>query len=251
MSENAKILIVDDEPWILHMVRTVLSRRGYQVETARDGEEALGLARAAPPDLIITDILMPGMDGWALVRALRSHHVLALVPVIFLTALDSEEDRILGFRLGADDYLQKPFRYEELDLRVKKALRVGRLVRQQASRFTLPPEPGARPGIQGNLADLGLCGVLTMLEMERKTGVLEVQGDATGRIYLRDGTPLRATVAGDPPVRGAEAVYALLTWTSGSFRFLAMDLDIADEIGMATTHLLMEAARRIDERVAG
>ena len=80
-------------------------------------------ADAVRPDLIITDVMMPKLDGWALVRALRSRAELALVPVIFLTALGGEEDRIRGFRLGADDYLPKPFRFEELELRVANALK--------------------------------------------------------------------------------------------------------------------------------
>src|SRR5207248_10119671 len=75
------------------------------------------------PDLIITDVMMPKLDGWQLVRALRSRHEFAFVPVIFLTALGGEEDRIRGFRLGADDYLPKPFRFEELELRVANALK--------------------------------------------------------------------------------------------------------------------------------
>src|SRR5262245_38943485 len=95
------VLVADDDAWILRMVSTVLEKRGYSVETALDGEDALQRALAHTPDLLITDVMMPRMDGWALVRRLRSHEGLALLPVIFLTALSSEDDRIRGFRLGA------------------------------------------------------------------------------------------------------------------------------------------------------
>src|SRR5687768_10149664 len=118
-----RILVVDDDAWILRMVTTVLEKRGYDIQVAKDGEEGLERAQRDRPDLIITDVMMPKLDGWALVKKLRSTPELAFVPVIFLTALGSEEDRIRGFRLGADDYLAKPFRFEELDLRVAKALR--------------------------------------------------------------------------------------------------------------------------------
>src|SRR5437868_4809718 len=117
------VLVADDDAWILRMVATVLEKRGYSVETAVDGEDALHRALARTPDLLITDVMMPKMDGWSLVRNLRAHEGLALLPVIFLTALSSEDDRIRGFRLGADDYVTKPFRFEELDLRVAKTLR--------------------------------------------------------------------------------------------------------------------------------
>src|SRR6185436_12712772 len=118
-----RILVVDDDAWILRMVTTVLEKRGYEIITAHDGEEGFKIALARVPDLVISDVMMPRMDGWTLVKALRSKPEFAFVPVIFLTALGTDEDRIKGFRLGADDYLPKPFRFEELDLRVANALR--------------------------------------------------------------------------------------------------------------------------------
>src|ERR1043165_1074475 len=109
------VLVADDDAWILRMVVTVLEKRGYSVETAVDGEDAMARAQVRPPDLLITDVMMPKMDGWALVRALRSRPELATLPVIFLTALSSDDDRIRGFRLGADDYVNKTFRFRGLD----------------------------------------------------------------------------------------------------------------------------------------
>src|SRR5207247_10963213 len=135
---------------------------------AGDGEEGLMRADQLRPDLIITDVMMPKLDGWALVRALRSRPELALVPVIFLTALGGEEDRIRGFRLGADDYLPKPFRFEELDLRVANALKKAQATQAKAQEVARaqpppPPPPGAAPGsakkpagIHGPLEQLGL-----------------------------------------------------------------------------------------------
>src|SRR5262245_25954286 len=127
-----RILIVDDDPWILRMVSTLLEKRGYAILTAGDGEEGLFRADQMRPDLIITDVMMPKMAGWAMVKALRSRPDFGIVPVIFLTALGGEEDRIKGFRLGADDYLPKPFRFEELENRVGKALDKGKAAREKA-----------------------------------------------------------------------------------------------------------------------
>src|SRR5687767_8554144 len=156
-----RILVVDDDAWILRMVTTVLEKRGYEILVAHDGEEGLHRAVADRPDLVITDVMMPKMDGWTLVKTLRSKAEFALVPVIFLTALGADEDRIRGFRLGADDYLPKPFRFEELDLRVAKTLRRSPAfvssTREQAGLTTL----------RGALGHVGLPAPLVLVEMER------------------------------------------------------------------------------------
>jgi len=208
-----RILIVDDDPWIRRMVATVLERRSHEVDTAGDGQEGLEKALAGKPDLVITDVLMPGMDGWALVRALRSNPEMALVPVIFLTALNKDEDRILGFRLGADDYLAKPFRFEELDLRVEKALRVASRMRHKVEQQQHQDE--TMPGFRGDLAQLGVSAVLTVLEMERKSGILVLRHRQTGRVFIRAGRVLAASFDERPGSRGAEVVFEMLTWKEG------------------------------------
>ena len=241
-----KILLVDDDPWIVRMVRTVLERRGHTVISADNGEDALARCAEEVPSLIVTDVNMPRMDGWTLVKTLRARPETALVPVVFLTALGSDEDRIKGFRLGADDYLPKPFRFEELDLRVQNALR-----RSQAARASAPAP--ASPALAGSLTEVGVASLLTLLDMERKTGALELKrGALTATLLLKHGRVMRAAVATDGGIRGgADGVYALLEWTSGDFRFLAAPVDEPDEVGAATTALLIEAARRMDERTAG
>src|SRR5512138_760880 len=144
------VLVADDDAWILRMVATVLEKRGYSVETASDGEDALARALARAPDLLITDVMMPRMDGWTLVKALRARPELAALPVIFLTALSSDDDRIRGFRLGADDYVPKPFRFEELDLRVARILRRTHGMLQEAR------DQLGTPGLKGDLGQIGL-----------------------------------------------------------------------------------------------
>jgi CheY-like chemotaxis protein len=253
---EVRILIVDDDPWILRMVSTLLEKRGYGIVTAGDGEEGLMRADQLKPDLIITDVMMPKLDGWALVRALRSRAEFALIPVIFLTALGGEEDRIRGFRLGADDYLPKPFRFEELELRVANALKKRMQTRQKAEEVMAPqppPLPGKKPvGIHGQLEQLGLSSLLVMIEMERKSGILRVERPgATGRIFAREGKVIAARLDGQaaPPnaKKGAEAVYHMLTWAEGRFDFSGVEVDMEDEVKSTTTHLLMEGARLIDE----
>lgn len=117
---NPKILIVDDEPSILNLVSAYLRPEGYEVFTASDGSSGLQAARAYKPDLIVLDIMLPGMDGLELLTRLRRE---SAVYVILLTAKAEEIDKILGLSVGADDYLTKPFSPRELVARIKAALR--------------------------------------------------------------------------------------------------------------------------------
>lgn len=109
-----RLLVVDDDPGLLLAVSDTLRAEGYDVKTARRGAEALMIVAQSLPDLIISDIRMPGMDGYQLVRNLRSNARTRLVPIVFLTAKDEIADRIQGFRTGVDAYLTKPFEPEEL-----------------------------------------------------------------------------------------------------------------------------------------
>jgi DNA-binding NarL/FixJ family response regulator len=109
-----RLLVVDDEPNLLRAVAACLKAEDYEVSTARSGHEALLQLAESIPDLIISDIRMPGMDGYKLARQLRGSPRTALVPIVFLTAKDETADRIQGFRAGIDAYLTKPFEPEEL-----------------------------------------------------------------------------------------------------------------------------------------
>lgn len=111
---SKQLLIVDDEPNLLRAVEACLRAEGYEVMTARSGQEALMRVAQKVPDIIISDIRMPGMDGYQLARQLRHSPRGALVPIIFLTAKEETTDRIEGFRSGVDAYLTKPFEPEEL-----------------------------------------------------------------------------------------------------------------------------------------
>jgi DNA-binding NarL/FixJ family response regulator len=111
---SKRLLVVDDEPNLLRAVAACLRGEGFEVVTARSGAEALVRVAETVPDLIVSDIRMPGMDGYQLARQLRASSRTALTPVIFLTAKDETADRIEGFRTGVDAYLTKPFEPDEL-----------------------------------------------------------------------------------------------------------------------------------------
>lgn len=111
---NKRILVVDDEPNLLGAIAAVLRSEGFDVSTSRNAREALLQVAQSLPDLIVSDVRMPGMDGYAFARKLRYSPHSALIPIVFLTAKDETEDRIEGFRAGVDVYLTKPFEPDEL-----------------------------------------------------------------------------------------------------------------------------------------
>ncbi len=119
---RTKVLVVDDEEDILELVRYHLEREGYQVVGCRDGKSALDLVGREKPDLVVLDLLMPGVDGLEVCRRLRQD---SAIPIIMLTAKVEETDKVIGLELGADDYVTKPFSPRELVARVKAILRRG------------------------------------------------------------------------------------------------------------------------------
>lgn len=135
MTQSAKqrVLVVDDDPTVSDVVARYLTHAGYAVGVVADGKVALDKAVADPPDLVILDLMLPGMDGLEVFTRLRAH---APIPVIMLTALGDEADRLVGLELGADDYVTKPFSPRELVLRAQSVLR--------RSAGPLSPAPGTR-----------------------------------------------------------------------------------------------------------
>lgn len=129
---SAKVLVVDDDPEIVSFIRRGLAFEGYSVETARDGYEALEKARDREPDLVVLDIMMPGIDGLEVSKRLRQG---SDVPILMLTAKASVADRIAGLDSGADDYLVKPFSFDEFLARVRALLRRRKPARREILHF--------------------------------------------------------------------------------------------------------------------
>lgn len=118
-----KILIVEDEKDIIKMLEYNLKKEGYRVIDARDGEDALDLSARQHPDLILLDLMLPGMDGLEVCKALKKESKTNSIPIIMLTAKSQESDKVVGLELGADDYITKPFSPRELIARIKAVLR--------------------------------------------------------------------------------------------------------------------------------
>ncbi len=123
LAAGKKILIVEDEKDILHLVKHYLEKEGYRVSTAATGAEGLKLAKSDHPDLLVLDLMLPGMDGLEVCKRLRADQPTAILPIIMLTAKAEESDTVIGLELGADDYVTKPFSPKALVARVKALLR--------------------------------------------------------------------------------------------------------------------------------
>ena len=117
---EARILVVDDEEKMRHIIKVYLSNEAYAVDTASNGKEALDMVQQGQYDLIVLDVMMPEVDGWTVCRKIRQE---SSIPIILLTARGEEYDKIFGFDLGADDYLTKPFSLKELVARVRAVLK--------------------------------------------------------------------------------------------------------------------------------
>jgi two-component system, OmpR family, response regulator len=141
-ASEARLLVVDDEPNIMELLSASLRFAGFEVATAADGNEALRVAGTFRPDLILLDVMMPGLDGFEVIRRLRQEG--RQIPVLFLTAKDASEDKVTGLTLGGDDYVTKPFSLEEVIARVRAILR----------RFS--PSQQAQLGSRLSFADIEL-----------------------------------------------------------------------------------------------
>lgn len=239
LARRISVLVVDDNDGYREAAAEPFRARGDTVRTAMDGLQGLAACLKEPPDVVLSDVQMPRMDGWQLLRVIRARPSLASIPVIFLTTLAGEEERLRGYQLGVDDYVAKPYRSDELVARVERVM-----ARAHKGNHALVEKKTLR----GDLEQVALPSVLTFLELERKTGVLFLVGaERTARLFLRDGRPMRAEIDSADGEKSRDLVWEVLAWPHGQFEFAAQDVACDDEIRMSVTSLLLELARRGDE----
>ena len=157
---KTKILVVDDDPNILQLINLYLTREGFEVVTAEAGDEALRKFKSDPPNMMLLDVMLPGMDGWQVCREVRK---VSNIPVIMLTAKDETFDKVLGLELGADDYIVKPFDTKELVARMKAVLR-----RYQTSDAGAAAKELSFPGLTINITQYTVTYLGRPLEMPPK-----------------------------------------------------------------------------------
>lgn len=187
-----KILVVDDDKNLLEVIKYNLSKEGYSVISAENGTQAIEIARQEKPDLIILDVMLPGIDGFEVCRILRKEMSL---PILILSAKTDEIDKVVGLELGADDYIAKPFSVRELMARVRATLRRGQLTEQKTSSKT-PDEVKARAILKGHELELdtvrhnvslkGASLALTPKEFELLAFLMRYKGQVFSRAQLME-----------------------------------------------------------------
>ena len=232
------VVVVDDDERYRKLAAEPFIKRGDTVRMTADGLEALSMCLKEPPDVILSDVQMPRMDGWQLLRLVRARPSLATVPVIFLTMLDDDQARLLGYQLGVDGYIPKPYTPEGLLVRVHQIVR-----RTQNSRTSQL----LRTMLRGELEHVAPQSLLAFLEVEKQTGILLLVGPDVARLFFRNGELLRAEVEGWAS-SARDALWKVLEWNSGQFEFAPQDVGGHNELGAPVTALLLEHAQRQDEQ---
>ncbi len=244
---GVNVLLVDDSVSMRIELGDALREHGLRVRVAENGLLALSAALKRPPDVILTDVEMPEMDGWTFVRTVRARPSLAQIPIVFLTRLSDDLSRLKGYRLGVDDYLPKSMPPEEIIARLQ-----GVLARKRRT------EPGpttttGKGGLRGRIEHVRLGSLLAFLESERRSGALRLtlSGD-TATLHLDKGT-LECVEGLGRYTHPHDRVFELLSWTRGEFELLTdlgMPAAAGEQPTTPLTYLLMEHARREDEAKA-
>ena len=232
-----KVLVVDDD----HVAREEAARpfrdRGDEVESASDGVAALAACLRQPPDVILSDVQMPRMDGWQLVRIVRSRRELAEVPLLFLTGMRGEDDRLKDYQLGVDDFVAKPSRPEELLARVDRVV----------TRVRRPPSE-SQTMLRGDIEHVPLASVLSLLELEKKTGILRLVSSSVARFHIVRGALVKVDFEAEPDLRTSRAVLdQVLDWKTGQFEFTVCEVTCENEIRKSLTSILLDHACANDE----
>jgi DNA-binding response OmpR family regulator len=237
-----QLLLVDADARSLRVLEVSLRKAGYNVTVATDGEEALRKVESSAPDLVLSDVKLPRMDGYAFVRKLKERPEWSRIPVVFLTSQRSVEDKIRGLELGVEDYLTKPIFVRELLARVQLLL-----ARREKDSMAMskPAQSTGRTHFSGSIQDMAVVDLLQTFEVSRKTGVVHLKsGLQHAHVYFRDGKVLDAELG---VLTGEEAIYRALTWNEATFEVSFEPVTRRDAIEASTQGVLMEGMRRLDE----
>jgi len=229
------VLVVDDNAVFRRFLRDLLTRHGFTVHEAVDGEEGLRVALERRPWLILTDVRMPGGDGFEFCRRVRSHSLIRQTPLLFLSGWDDYRQRYRGLELGADDFLSKETSVRELLIRIQLLMK----------RYSDLSRDRQEAGMSGEIEMIGAPGILQVCHLSRLTGTLEAQREGgEARVRFREGEVVGADCHG---TTGTDAIYAFLAWETGRFQFTPGDPGAGAPFGSSFSRLLLEGCRRLDE----
>ncbi len=237
---DLSILVVDDDPNICLLLSTAIKNLGCQVITANNGLEGVDKALRLRPNIIISDLLMPKMDGSQFFKSLQEYPETQSIPFVCLTSRGQEEEKIAALEKGVEDYWVKPFSIAEITMRIKKLLqRQLQNVQNQYSAGTGQIE------LAGSLGEMTPSDLLRFSEAKRKSGILQLKsGDVEGSIFFQDGEIVDAQYMN---LMGEPALLSLLNWTSGSFTFQSQHISVPRTIVASTDEILARMMQQYDE----
>jgi CheY-like chemotaxis protein len=232
LSTMTQVIVVEPSPPLRERMTRCLEAAGFLVTAVASAMQALDACVLWRPDAVVAASAMAAMTGVDLAYAMSEHSTLSEVPLV-LTGDDGDLGRLEAFRAGIRDYIPVPFLDEELAIRIHRVA---------------TPSPMTSPGLRGSLVDIGLGTLLSLLEFERKSGVLLVlRTSELARVFVADGKILKVeTTTGYGPPR--DRLMRLLDWRDGQFEFSPADIGGRDELGLSVTQILLEHARTRDEQ---
>jgi len=236
-----KILMVDDEVDYLTLLKLKLLNEGFDVLATDNGRDALLLLENEDPDLVVSDVVMPGMDGLEMFRNMRSTPAIADTPLIFLSGKSETGMKVEALHLGAEDFLVKPVDLKELAARIRNVIR-----RDIKRRTGAAAGGGQNPGVMGDLKNLGIPDIVQTLHLGLKTACVTLHGGTKkeARIFFSNGRLCHAESGGQ---RGEEAFYRILRSTEGPFLIVHGQTTDQRTIDKDEMQLILEGFRRIDE----
>lgn len=245
------MLIIEADEWEAALLGKLLSDAGYLVDFATGAREGFDKIRQLKPDCILCDVNLPDIDGFWVARRVRTEtSVVAVTPFLFLTSADDPESRLQGLHVGADLYLSRPFRNDEVVAQVGAVLEMAKRLKTQRALLGSDGPPSSRGNaFQGDVSLISLSTVLTLLELERRTGHLKVTAEdgRVARIELAEGALVLANMNADV-WEPTELLREILRWKKGKFVFKADLVQTKPELDRKSVEgLLLEAMRLEDE----
>jgi len=238
-ARKRRLLAVDDNRLILRVIKDFFVPMGWEVTTAENVAMARSALGGAAPDVIVSDILMPGVDGWAFFEDVRKRKETASVPFVFLTVERDLPQRLRGLHLGADDYMTKPFAVEELHARIERLL-------ERSAALKDSEGDGSGVLLAGSVEHLAISDLLQILALNGKDGTVRLQRqDDLGRIEFAGGRIVDAEAGS---AHGTKALFRMLGWSDATFRVMAREGEAPEAtITTPTATVLMEGLVSLDE----
>lgn len=235
---NPLVLVADGDSKNLQILKENLEASGFVVIAVPNGNKGWEEIQQMPPNLVLTEVNLPGLNGYQLLERLQADPNTKNIPLIFLTNQREIQQRVRAFELGAKDYLVKPLHVKEVIAHIRMVFR--RLERRKSEQLETYMK------FSGRLDQLNLADLIESFGVERKTGVLTISnGRRTGQVYFREGTVVNAALGN---IIQEPAIYQMLPWNRGYFNMVFKEIDVPDEISISNLGLLLHGVKRMEMR---